>query len=94
MTLGMGVPIRVAAATSNFMIGVTAAASLVIYYQRGFVHPLVAAPVALGGAVGALAGTAVAARVPSSALGRLLGVVLIAAAVQMALKAAGVWSAG
>lgn len=94
MTLGMGVPIKVAAATSNFMIGVTAAASLVIFYQRGFVHPLVAAPVALGVGVGALAGTRIAARVPAVALARLLGAMLIAAAVQMVLKSVGVWDVG
>jgi uncharacterized membrane protein YfcA len=91
MTLGMGVPIKVAAATSNFMIGVTAAASLVIYEQRGFVQPLLAAPVALGVAAGALAGTRLAARAPAVALGRLLAVVLVAAAAQMALRASGVW---
>lgn len=94
MSLGMGVPIRVAAATSNFMIGVTAAASLFVHYQRGFVRPLVAAPVALGVAVGALLGTRLAARVSGVFLARLLGVVLIAAAIQMALRSAGVWRAG
>jgi uncharacterized membrane protein YfcA len=50
--------------------------------------------VALGVGVGALAGTRIAARVPAVALGRLLGVMLIAAAVQMALKSAGVWDVG
>ncbi len=38
MTLGMRVPIKVAAATSNFMIGVTAIASLFVYFARGYVH--------------------------------------------------------
>ncbi len=90
MHLGMGVPIKVAAATSNFMIGVTAAASLFIYAQRGFLHPLVAAPVALGVGVGALAGTGLQARVSSRGLTRLLALLLLVAAVQMALKAAGV----
>ena len=48
MNLGMRVPLRVAAATSNFMIGVTAASSLFVYFARGEVQPLLAAPVAIG----------------------------------------------
>jgi uncharacterized membrane protein YfcA len=93
MALGMGVPIKVAAATSNFMIGVTAAASLAVYAQRGFLQPLLAAPVALGVAAGSLAGTAVAARAPAAVLARLLAAALAVAAVQMGLRAAGVWGA-
>jgi uncharacterized membrane protein YfcA len=94
MHLGMRVPIKVAAATSNFMIGVTAAASLSIYYQRGFVHPLVVAPVALGVAGGALGGTRAGVFLDARLLGRMLAVVLVLAAVQMALKASGVWFGG
>jgi uncharacterized membrane protein YfcA len=90
MSLGMDVPIKVAAATSNFMIGVTAAASLVIYVQKGFLVPLVAAPVALGVTLGALAGTRLAARAPAHLLARLLGVILIGVAVQMVFRALGV----
>lgn len=90
MRVGMRVPMRVAAATSNFMIGVTAAASLVIYIQRGFLYPLVAAPIAVGVAAGALAGTHLSALVSGRALARLLAVLLAAVAVQVALKAAGV----
>lgn len=91
MSLAMGVPLRVAAATSNMMIGVTAAASLVIYFGRGLLEPLVAAPVALGVTVGAVVGTRVAGRVRSAVLSRVFGVVLLLIAVQMALTAAGVW---
>jgi uncharacterized protein len=94
MNIGMRVPIKVAAATSNFMIGVTAAASLSIYYQRGFVHPLVAAPVAVGVAIGALAGTRIGAALDARLLGRALAAILVVAAVQMALKASGVWFGG
>jgi len=90
ISLGMGVPIRVAAATSNFMIGVTAAASLVIYVQKGFLVPLVAAPVALGVTLGALAGTRVAARASAHVLARLLGVILLGVAVEMVLRALGI----
>lgn len=92
MNLGMKVPIKVAAATSNFMIGVTAVASLFVYFARGYVLPLVAAPVALGIAVGAYAGARSAQRVSGRTLGRILAAVLVFVAVQMGLKAVGVGS--
>jgi uncharacterized membrane protein YfcA len=90
MDLGMRVPIRVAAATSNFMIGVTAVASLVVYFARGFVHPTVAAPVVLGVIGGSLYGTRLAARVHPKALRSVLAVVLVGVAVEMLIKGAGV----
>ena len=90
MTLGMRVPIKVAAATSNFMIGVTAIASLFVYFARGYVHPLTAAPVALGVVGGATLGAALASRVSPRVLQRILVAVLLVVAVQMALKAVGV----
>lgn len=90
MVLGMGVPMRAAAATSNFMIGVTAVASAYIYYTRGFVVPLVAAPTAIGVFLGAMLGSRLAGRVNSNFLAKLLAVVLIFLAVQMALSAAGI----
>ena len=52
----MRLPMKVSSATSNFMIGVTAAASAGIYLARGDVDPQIAAPVALGVLAGALAG--------------------------------------
>lgn len=90
MNLGMKVPIKVAAATSNFMIGVTAVASLFVYFARGFVLPYVAAPVALGVAAGAYVGARSSQRVSSRALGRILAGVLVVVAIQMGLKAAGI----
>ncbi len=50
-------PMKVATATSNFMIGVTAAAGAGILFAAGFVNPLIAAPVALGTAGGAFVGS-------------------------------------
>jgi uncharacterized membrane protein YfcA len=90
MRVGMRVPMRVAAATSSFMIGVTAAASLVIYVQRDFLYPLLAAPIAVGVAAGALAGTRASNLVSGRTLARVLAVLLVPLAVQMGLKAAGV----
>jgi uncharacterized membrane protein YfcA len=89
MALGMNVPIKVAAATSNFMIGVTAIASLFVYLARGFVSPLIAAPVALGVTAGALGGTRLAGRISGNVLRRVLSIVVIAVGIEMLLKALG-----
>jgi uncharacterized membrane protein YfcA len=52
----MGAPLGVATATSNFMVGITAAASVFVYYGRGDIHPLVVIPTALGVFSGAMLG--------------------------------------
>jgi len=90
MNLGMDVPIRVAVATSNFMIGVTAAASVFVYFGRGFVHPLLVAPVALGVVAGAMLGTVHSGRASHAVLKRVIALVLIIVAIQMGLRAFGV----
>jgi hypothetical protein len=90
MNLGMKVPLKVAAATSNFMIGVTAIASLFVYFARGYLHPLVAAPLAVGVVGGALIGARVSAHVSPTVLRRILAVVLLFVSLQMALNALGV----
>ncbi len=90
MNLGMDVPVKVAAATSNFMIGVTAAASVFIYFARGFIQPLLVAPLTLGVIAGSWAGTRTSARVHPSLLKRVLALVLILAAIQMGLRSIGV----
>ncbi len=56
MDLGMRLPLKVSSATSNFMIGVTAAAGALVYLVRGDVSAVIAGPVALGVASGALLG--------------------------------------
>lgn len=90
MTEGMKVPIKVAAATSNFMIGVTAIASLFVYFARGYMEPYSAVPVALGVVGGATLGAATSSRVSPRVLRNLLVGVLLFVSVQMALKAIGV----
>ena len=59
----MRLPMKVSSATSNFMIGVTAAASAGIYLGRGYIDPQVAAPVALGVLAGALIGARILHRI-------------------------------
>ena len=56
MDQAMQIPLQVSTATSNFMIGVTAAASASIYLSRGYVHPGIAMPVMLGVLTGSLIG--------------------------------------
>jgi len=87
MHLAMGVPLRVATATSNLMVGITAAASSVIYLLRGEIDPYVAGPTAIGVFLGATIGSRLAHRVDLRVLRWLFVVVLLYTAVQMLLKA-------
>jgi uncharacterized membrane protein YfcA len=89
MNIVMGVPIRVALTTSTYMLGATAAASAVIYFSRGLVDPLIAAPVVVGVFIGARIGARLARRVPHNTLQLLFAAVALIFAVQMLLKAAG-----
>ena len=86
MDLAMGLPIKVSAATSNFMIGVTAAASAGIYFTRGDIDPFVAAPVAIGVLIGATAGSRVLGRVRGNTVRLVFVLVLLWIAGQMLWK--------
>lgn len=57
MDKAMKIPFRVSATTSNFMVGVTAAASAVVYLQRGYIDPGIAFPVMAGVLAGPITGT-------------------------------------
>jgi uncharacterized membrane protein YfcA len=89
MHLLMGVPLRVATATSNLMIGVTASASAVIYLLRGEVDPYVAGPTAVGVFLGASVGSRIAHRIDLRILRVLFVVVLGYTAIQMLRRALG-----
>src|SRR5262249_53761770 len=65
MDLARELPIKVSSATSNFMIGVTAAASAGVYFTRGQIDPILAAPVALGVLAGAMVGANTLGRIGS-----------------------------
>ena len=86
MHLAMGVPLRVATATSNLMIGITAAASTVIYVIHGGIDPYVAGPTAIGVFLGASAGSRLSHRVDLRYLRLLFVIVLGYTAVQMLLR--------
>ena len=90
MDTAMGVPIKVSSATSNFMIGVTAAASAGIYFWRGDVEPVVAGPVAVGVLLGATMGARFLVHARNETIRVLFVVVLAAVSVQMLLRGAGV----
>jgi uncharacterized membrane protein YfcA len=86
MDLAMGLPIKVSSATSNFMIGVTAAASAGVYFARGDVDPFIAAPVAAGVLLGATIGSRLLERLPSRAIRHAFVVVLLLVALEMLWK--------
>jgi uncharacterized protein len=90
MDTALRLPIKVSSATSNFMIGVTAAASAGAYFMRGVIVPEIAGPVALGSVVGALLGARLLVFVAPGKLRLAFVAVLLVLAVQMALAVVGV----
>jgi len=86
----MRLPMKVSTATSNFMIGITSAASAGIYFSRGDIHPVLAAPVAAGVLVGAAAGTRLMARLRNSTIRKAFLPVLAWLAVSMILRGLGI----
>lgn len=86
MDLLMKLPLKVSSATSNFMIGVTAAASAGVYFLRGNIDPSIAAPVALGVLLGATAGTRVMQRLNSKVLRLIFVPILAFVSIQMIVK--------
>jgi uncharacterized membrane protein YfcA len=83
MDVVMRLPMKVSSATSNFMIGVTAAASAGIYLGRGDVDARIAAPVALGVLAGALAGTRLLSHVSNRSVRLVFLPVLAAVGLEM-----------
>ena len=82
----MRIPFKVSTTTSNFMIGVTAAASAGLYLSRGYIDPRVAMPVMLGVLIGALLGAKVLVHARVKTLRIVFGVVILALAVEMILN--------
>jgi len=82
----MGVPMKVATATSNFMIGVTAVASAYIYYANGYLMPMLIAPLVLGVVPGSLAGFRFVCRAQGSTIRLIFSILLIFVALIMLSK--------
>lgn len=86
MDQAMRIPFKVSTTTSNFMIGVTAAASAGVYLARGYIDPGLAMPVVLGVLVGSLLGTRVLVRADTKWLRRVFSVVIVILGIEMLYK--------
>jgi len=83
MDQAMRIPFKVSTTTSNFMIGVTAAASAGIYLRRGYIDPGLVMPVMLGVLAGSLLGARVLLKVPTRTLRWVFAVVIVVLGMQM-----------
>ncbi len=83
MDQAMQLPFKVSSTTSNFMIGVTAAASAGVYLSRGYIDPGLAMPVVLGVLLGSFLGAKVLASARTKMLRHLFGAVVVLLALEM-----------
>ena len=90
MNVVSGVPMKVAVATSNFMIGVTAAASALVYIRNGFCDAFITAPVVLGTLLGASLGARLTRKVKGVFLKKVFVALLTVLAARMLLSGVGV----
>ena len=86
MDQAMKLPFKVSTTTSNFMIGVTAAASAGVYLSRGYIAPGLAAPVTLGVLIGSLAGSRLLIKTRVNVLRMIFAVVIVALGMEMILS--------
>jgi len=86
MDVAMRLPMKVSTTTSNFMIGVTAAASAGIYFQRGDINPLYAGPVAVGVLVGATMGAKILTRFTNATIRKVFIPIMVIVAVEMLIR--------
>jgi len=85
LDVGMKLPMKVSSTTSNFMIGVTAAASTGIFYLGGYINPFVAAPVMMGVVLGSVPGTRILVRTKNSSIRKVFIPIVVLLAVEMLL---------
>jgi len=83
MDHAMKLPFKVSTTTSNFMIGVTAAASAGIYLNRGYIDPGLAMPVVLGVLAGSLLGARILMKAETKVLRLVFSLVIVALGAQM-----------
>ena len=83
MDIAMHMPIKASAATSDFMIGVTAAASAGAYFARGQINPFIAAPIAIGVLTGAIIGSRLLNRITPKYIEVLFVAVLVLVSLEM-----------
>lgn len=87
MDVGMKLPMKVSSTTSNFMIGVTAAASTGIFYLGGYINPFIAAPVVIGVVLGSIIGTRLLVKTTNASIRKLFIPILVILAVEMLIHA-------
>lgn len=83
MDTAMKIPFKVSTTTSNFMVGVTAAASAVIYFQRGQIDPFLAMPIVVGVLLGAFLGSKILMAINVQLLRKIFSLVIAILAIQM-----------
>lgn len=83
MDTAMKIPFKVSTTTSNFMVGVTAAASAVVYLQRGYIDPGLAMPIVVGVLIGAFFGSKILPRTNVKKLRLLFSIVIFLLAISM-----------
>jgi hypothetical protein len=86
MDQAMKIPFKVSTTTSNFMIGVTAAASAGVYLSRGYIDPALAMPVMLGVLIGSLLGTRVLVKTQTKRLRLVFSIVIVLLGIEMLMK--------
>jgi uncharacterized protein len=86
MDQAMKIPFKVSTTTSNFMIGVTAAASAGVYLSRGYIDPSLAMPVMIGVLIGSLMGTRVLVKTQTKRLRLVFSLVIVLLGVEMMFK--------
>src|SRR5450755_2553232 len=89
MDQAMRIPFKVSTTTSNFMIGVTAAASAGVYLSRGYVDPGLSMPVMLGVLAGSLLGSRILVKAETKSLRLVFSLVILVLGLQMLYK--GLW---
>ncbi len=87
MDQAMGIPFKVSTTTSNFMIGVTAAASAGVYLRHGYIEPGLAMPVMLGVLMGSFVGTRVLVSTQTNRLRVIFALVIVALGLEMIYNA-------
>jgi uncharacterized membrane protein YfcA len=89
MDQAMRIPFKVSTTTSNFMIGVTAAASAGVYLNRGYIDPGLSMPVVLGVLLGSFLGTRILVKAETKVLRLIFSLVILVLGAQMIYK--GIW---
>jgi len=92
MDAAMKLPLKVSSATSNFMIGVTAAASAVAYFIQGQVKPEIAAPVCLGIIIGSQIGTMIMPKIKTEMMRKIFVIVLLIVGSKMMYQGIKLWN--